>query len=490
MRQDLPARTSGAASDVEPVLMIYPPRSRTLRRWLGASALLVLCAAAPATAQTAFTPAATEFQGTITAAATERGRPILPGGAAEIRGQGLVAGQKITLMRGPHVLNDTPIIADAEGAFTFGLTVDDEAAVGLHPIVVIAENPAAARVIDLKISPDLPPHGAENFTIESARVGPGLYQVAFGEAAGAVFVTAAVGRPPVKESALYRLDPQSLEVIARGAVGEAPAGAGGRDPGVFAVYGLGLDEANATIWTTNTRQNTVAIYRQNDLSLLKQFEPGVVDHGRDVVIDPGRGRAYISTSVEPRIEVFTTGPNQKTDTITIQSEERGGKFAVMSLALDAAAGRLYTVSMSTNEYAAVDLSDHSVTVFPLKGAKGASGVAYDPQEGLLFVASQQSDNLLIVKAEDGTVLHDVPVGAGALNVAFEPKSRQAFVANRGAGTITVVNTRGEVKAVLDAGSFPNHLQADGLGNVWAVNKSRGADDDAGDRLWRITPKAD
>lgn len=470
--------------------MIHPSHSRSLRHWLGASVLLMAGAAMPATAETVFTPTANGFQGMVSAAATERGRPILAGGAAVIRGQGLIAGQQITLMRGSHVLNDAPITADAEGRFSFELTVDAAAAPGLHPIVVIAENPAAASVIDLKISPDLPLSGAENFSIESAKVGPGLYQVAFGEGAGAVFVTSAVGRPPVKESALYRLDPKSLEVVARGAAGEAPAGPDGREGGVFAVYGLGLDEANATIWATNTRQNTVAVYRQNDLSLVKQFEPGEVDHGRDVVIDPSRGRAYISTSVEPRIEVFTTGSNQKADTITIQSAERGGKFAVMSLALDAKAGRLYTVSMSTNEYAAVDLNDHSVKVFPLKGAKGASGVAYDPQDGLLFVASQQSDNLLIVKAEDGTVLHDVPVGAGALNVTFEPKSRQAFVANRGAGTITVVDTQGVVKAVLDAGSFPNHLQADGLGNVWAVNKSRGADDDAGDRLWRITPKAE
>ncbi|RRH78129.1 YncE family protein [Falsigemmobacter faecalis] len=469
--------------------MIHPIRSRSLRRWLGASALLVLSAGVPAVAETVFTPTANGFQGTVSAAAPERGGPIVAGGQAVIRGQGLIPGQQITLMRGSHVLNDAPLTADAEGKFSFDLKIDAEAARGLHPIVVIAENPAAASVIDLKVSPDLPLSGAENFIIESAKVAPGLYQVAFGEAAGAIFVTAASGRPPVKDSALYRLDPQSLQIIARGAAGEAPALADGREGGVFAVYGLGLDEANGTIWTTNTRQNTVAIYRQNDLSLVKQFEPGLVDHGRDVVIDQARGRAYISTSVEPKIEVFTTGPNQKIDTITIQSLQRGAKFAVMSLALDAKAGRLYTVSMSTAEYATVNLEDHSVKVFPLPGAKGASGVAFDPEEGLLFVASQQSDNLLIVKAEDGTVLQDAPVGAGALNVTFEPKSRQAFVANRGAGTITVVDTSGEVKAVLDAGSFPNHLQADGQGNVWAVNKSRGAEDEAGDRLWRITPKA-
>ena len=51
----------------------------------------------------------------------------------------------------------------------------------------------------------------------------------------------------------------------------------------------------------------------------------------------------------------------------------------------------------------------------------------------MFVASQDTDNLLILDAGSGEVLHDVEVGAGALNVAFEPESRTAFVSNRGAG---------------------------------------------------------
>lgn len=108
---------------------------------------------------------------------------------------------------------------------------------------------------------------------------------------------------------------------------------------------------------------------------------------------------------------------------------------------------------------------------------------------MLFVASQGSDNLLIVKEASGEVLFDVPVGAQPLNVTFEPVSRLAFVANRGAGTITVVNTSGEIVANLDAGNVPNQLRADGQGNVWAVNKARGEDDPTGDNVWRIRAKS-
>ena len=63
------------------------------------------------------------------------------------------------------------------------------------------------------------------------------------------------------------------------------------------------------------------------------------------------------------------------------------------------------------------------------------------------------------------MLHDVPVGAGALNVAFDDASGLAYVSNRGAGTVTVVNGDGKVVANLDGGTLPNHVRADGRQRV-------------------------
>lgn len=407
-------------------------------------------------------------------------------------------------MRGVTTLNpEGPILVDAEGAFSFEIDVDAEAAVGHQPILVIAEKPAAAQVVELKISPELPLSGGEGFEIASAPVTRGLYQVAYSPASKALFVGAAVGRPPVRESVLAKIDPETLETLAtatppvapappsRG--GPAPQGAGqeaDERPPLFAIYGVAVDDANGTVWATNTRQNTVAVYKQSESSLVKQFEPGAVSHSRDVVIDEANGRAYVSAARTADVKVFDTKTLEEIDTITIPSGKRGETFSVMSLDLDPVAGKLFTVSMGTNEAAVVDLATKEAKVFPLPGARAASGVAYDPQEKLLFVASQQSDDLLILNAETGELLHDVAVGAQPLNVVFEPKGRLAYVANRGAGTVTVVNTAGEIVANLDGGSLPNHLRADGEGRVWAVNKGRGPDDQSGDRIWRISPLAD
>lgn len=465
--------------------MTHQPR-HMLRSLFGASVLALTIAAGASAAETVFTATNDGFAGAVSGAAAERGRPVTAGSKAVISGQRLIPGQEITLMRGTTVLNtDGPLVVDGEGKFSFELTIDAEAATGLQPILVVAEKPAAATVLDLKISPDLPIAGTEKFAIESKPVSPGLYQVAYSAKNDALFVAAAVGRPPVKVSQLSKVAPASLEVTAHVAPAAAPARPDGSDGGVLAVYGVAVDDANGTVWTTNTRQNTVAVYKQDDLSLVKQFEPGSVSHSRDVVIDEANGRAYVTAARSPEIEVFDTKTLEQLDSITVPSEKRGETFTTMSLTL--VGGKLFTVSMGTNEAAVIDVASGDIRVFALPGALAASGVAYDAQEDLLFVASQQSDNLLIVKAESGEVLHDVETGAGALNVTFEPESRLAFVANRGSGTITVVDTKGEVVANLDAGSFPNQMIADGKGTVWAVNKSRGENDESGDRIWKIAP---
>ncbi|TKW68831.1 MAG: ATP-binding protein [Paracoccus denitrificans] len=458
------------------------------RQLLGVSLLSMLIAGGPVVADTVFTATSDGFTGRVGAEAAE-GAALYAGGSAVISGEGLVPGQQITLMRGSTVLNaDAPITVDDEGEFSHEIAVDAEAVTGLQPIVVIGENPAAATVVDMKISPDVPVSGADRFEITQAPVARGLYQVIYSEASDAAYVTSAVGRPPVKDSALTKVNADTLETIAQVNPAAAPARADGREGGVFAVYGVGVDDANGNVWVTNTRQNTIAVYKQDDLSLVKQFAPDLVEHARDVLVDEGRGRAYVSATFTNAIRVFDTATLEELDPIEIPSEVRGEEFSVMSLDLDPEGGKLVTVSLSTPEAAMVDLESGEVRVIALPGARRASGVAYDPQDGLIFVASQETDNLLIVDAESGEVLHDVEVGAGALNVAFEPQSRLAFVSNRAAQTITVVDTSGQIVANLDAGYQPNQLRADGRGNVYAVNKSAGQDSDEGGSIWRIRLK--
>lgn len=453
-------------------------------RGVAMSVALLLGTTAPGLAQSVFdTPA--PYTGGVMFSGPERS-PIHAGSEVTVQGRGFAPDQQVVLQRGDTRLTETPLTANAEGEFSFAFTLPEDAALGLQPIVVLTDGPDSAGVAEMKISPRIEAFGAEKFAIESKTLVPGLYQVRPSVKNGTLFVTSAVGRPPVRESKLVKLDGSDLEVLAE-VTPEAAPQQGDREGGLFAVYGVGVDDNHDTIWVTNTRQNTVAVYSQADLSLVKQFAPGAVPHARDVLVDTARDRAYASAVGPGEIAVFDTTTLEQLDSIALQSGIRGSDFVAMSLALDAANAKLYTVSLDTPEAARIDLATGTVEVIPVPGLETGSGIAVDPATGRIFVVGQGSDSLVGLDAS-GEVLFTTPVGAGPLNATFDAETGQVYVANRGSNSIAVVDAQtGELTASLDAGSFTNDVTALADGTVLAVNKSRGENDESADQIWRIVP---
>lgn len=465
--------------------MAQSPVSR-LRLPLALSLVALLGSTVTTFAETVFdTPA--PFSGMVRFSGA-KGAPVYGGEEVSADGRGFAPGQAITVLRGATRLSPDGLKADDKGGFAFTFALPADAVTGQQPIVVQTEGPDSAEVIDLQVSPKIPVSGADKFDILAEKVAPGLYQVAYSEKNDALFVTSAVGRPPVKDSKLLKLDPKTLKVLAEVSPAEAPA-QGDRPGGVFAVYGVAVDDVNGTVWVGNTRQNTVAVYKQSDLSLVKQFPAGTVPHSRDIVFDEANGRIYAGTAMNNQIIVFDAKTLDQLDTIAIASKERGGKFGVMSLALDPASNTLFTVSMSSAELARINLKDNSVEILPVPGSVRGSGIAYDAKADRIFVASQGSDDLIAIDGKTGAVVFDTPVGAVPLNALFDAATGTVLVMNRGSDTIASVDAEtGKIVANLAVGSFPNHATVAKDGTVYAVNKARGQDDSEGDQIWRIVPK--
>lgn len=463
---------------------------------LAAGSLMV--AAIPAAAQTPFGEVDRVAAAEVSFSGATRQKPIEAGSQATISGEGFKAGQEVTLYYGSTPLTPTPMKADSEGKISGSIAVPANAVAGIHPIIVVAQEPYYATVAELKVSPTIPLSGQDDYAITLAEETRGLYQTAYSAQNNVLFSASAVGRPPVSESELLKLDADNLTVLARAVPPDAPApqrpaNAGGsgqpQAPGVYAVYGIGLDDSKGTVWTTNTRQNTVAVYNQSDLSLVKQFPVGTVQHARDVAVDEVLGKAYATAATTPEIVVFDTTTLEPVKKIEVRSLQRGEDASVFALSLDQEAHRLYTVSMSTNEVAIIDTRTDTVEkVLPVPGARSAIGVSHDPQTGRIFVAAQGSDNLIVLDGESGEVIADTPVGAGALNVVFDPVKRRAYVANRGAGTVTVTDPDGKILANLGPAPLVNHVSLGKDGVIYAVDKSAGVRDAEADVIMRIEPK--
>ncbi|MXN17928.1 hypothetical protein GR170_08780 [Pseudooceanicola sp. GBMRC 2024] len=449
-----------------------------LRPALLASAVL-LSAASGALAADGAWQASDGFPGSLRAGSREV--PVGPGDQTSVQVRRMPAGAKLTVMRGTEVLTPEPVTVGPDGSAIIPLTVPSDAGYGLQPLTVISSDPAATIVTDLKLSRVLPASGEAGYALTSAATDERSYQVAFAEQGpfkGKLFVVAANGQGP---SRLMRLDAATLK---QEAAAEVATDADGKPVDVFAV---GMDDAHGQVWTANTRANTVTVYDAGTLKPVKVFPAGTVMHPRDVVVDAAAHRAYANAALSNRIEVFDTENLTHVGTLQIEPPEGKGEFSSMTLDLDPAQGRIYSVSKDGDAAGWVDLKTGESHTFDVPGLISGSGIAHDPETGRIFVTGQDSNNVIILDAE-GKKLSDTYIGAGGLSIAFDPVSGHVYAAARAAGTVSVLDEDGKLLANLPVGELPNQVKvaADGTVYVVTMNGPKGDNDPRG-AVEKITP---
>lgn len=419
----------------------------------------------------------------------ERGAPVVGGTVVKVAGEGFRPSQSVSILYGDTALTDGPLTADADGKVQAEITLPADAAPGIHQIVIFTEEPYSALVEELKVWPQVAEQGVDGFEVLATNPTNGLYQSAYSEASGALFAAATAFGDPIK-SEIVKIDPATMQVTARVTPPAAPdrRGRGGTmmTDQVYAAFGIGVDDANGTIWVTNTFQNSVAVYRQSDLSLVKQFDEGAVYHSRDVVIDQELGKAYVTASMTPDVYVFDTRTLEQVAVITIDTPQRGKSVGTASLSLDPEAHKLYVASIPTEEIAIIDTQTDKVSkVLPVPGGRATIGVSHDPATGRIFVVGRDTDGVTIMDEETGDLVAHTYFGSYPINVMFDADTGLAYATARNGGMVGVVDVDGNLVANFGGVKYANHVADGPDGTVYVVDK-RGGDD--GDMITRIRPK--
>lgn len=431
-------------------------RRLSVRLVLLASAI-AMSTATPTYADSKWDVATTTFPGSIRAGS--RDVPVKPGDNTVITIKSLQEGATITILNGTEVLTPKPLTADDKGNLTIPLTIPADAATGLHPLTVITKNPASVSQVMLKLSQVVPPKNTEAFSLQTVPVGERAYQSAV-SATGKLFVTSARG--PKDGSRLMRLNAGTLTVEAEATL---PKDKKGEQIGVF---GIGVDNVHNHIWTTNTLAETVTVYDAKTLAVVKVFPEGSVTHPRDVIVDEAHNRAYVSAALTGFIEVYDTKTLEHIGQMEFVTNRGRDQFYSTDLALDSNGGKLYGVSRDTPWVGWIDLKTGKSTTVKVPQAQGATDIARDPETGHLYVASQETNNVVVLDA-NGKVLADTYIGAGGVSVVWDPVTSQAFAATRAGGSVAVLDKNGKLVANIPVNDTPNHLTAAPDGAVYLVS---------------------
>ncbi|MFF7604111.1 YncE family protein [Streptomyces parvulus] len=289
--------------------------------------------------------------------------------------------------------------------------------------------------------------------VESAPIAKGLYQSSYSERNDVLWATTAVGRPPVTSSSLVKLDPETLKVeaVVTPPVTDAATGA------LEAVYGVAVDDEHNTVWTTNTRNNSVAVYSQKTGEHLATF-PNVA-HAREIVVDEVHNTAWASGFGDGTVVGFDTKTLKEKKRVTVEGTGPTG------LAVNRLTGTVYAADLNNDQIIAVSPWSQTPRLIPT--GDGPISIALSRTGLTAYTADQTAGTLSEVSLLTGKVTKTVPTGAGALSVATDARSGKVVVANRTAATVTVVDPwKGQVVKTVATGTNPNHVEiADGVAYV-------------------------
>ncbi len=214
------------------------------------------------------------------------------------------------------------------------------------------------------------------------------------------------------------------------------------------VSAFNLDTLNATgeITKTNARgaatdakshhgfasSSPVAMWDTKTLALIKTIP--VEGRPDGILDDPFNHHVYIFSHSAPNATVIDAKDGTVLGTIDL-----GG---APEQAVTDGKGHIYVDIEDKDTVAVVDAKTMKVTAqYSLNGKGGGNaGLAIDVKNHVLFVACRNPQTMVMLDANDGKYLSDLPIGRGCDGAVFNPKTGECF-SSQGDGTLTVIKEK-------------------------------------------------
>lgn len=291
---------------------------------------------------------------------------------------------------------------------------------------------------------------------KSAPAGTGIYEAVISNNDGHIYVTAA-GSRNTPGGAIYKLDPTSLSIVDSISLKDNPP------------FGIAINNNTQTVYTTNTRSNSVSAVDIRSGKLLATItHGGEKSHTREVLVDEKNNLIYVSDVGDPSSIWVIDGKTNK----YLHSLENIGKTITGMVFAPGNNNVLYVTVMSDNAIAKVNIKTRKVEkTFP-SGGEAPVNIVSDGK--YLFVANQKSGTITVLD-DSGNLIHSIPTGAGAIGIAYDAVKSRIYSANRQTGTTSIIDANTfKLIADLPTGSHPNNVKVDSkTGIAYVVNKAKG-----------------
>ena len=175
--------------------------------------------------------------------------------------------------------------------------------------------------------------------------------------------------------------------------------------------------------------NPVTMFDAKTFTVIKKIDTG--GHPDGYLNDAYNHHFYVLSHVAPNVTILDDKDGSILGTIDI-----GG--APEQAAADGH-GKIYVDIEDKAAIAVIDANTMKmVGKYDLSSrGSGCAGLALDAENGILFAACREKNNMVILSAADGHIITDLPTGEGCDGVTFNPGTMEA-ASSQGDGTMTIV----------------------------------------------------
>ena len=200
-------------------------------------------------------------------------------------------------------------------------------------------------------------------------------------------------------------------------------------PNTNGVHGIAIASEFDKGFISDGRDGTITIF---DLKTLKVLGTAAAGKNPDAIIyDPVSKRVFAFNGTSKDATAVDAKTNNVAGTIALGGKPEAG--------VSDGKGYIFVNIEDTSEIVKFDANKLSVeSRWKIAPGDGPSGLAMDQKTRRLFAVCGNK-MMVVVNADNGEVVGNVPIGTGADGAAFDPETGFALSTNGGDGTLTVVH---------------------------------------------------
>jgi YVTN family beta-propeller protein len=216
----------------------------------------------------------------------------------------------------------------------------------------------------------------------------------------------------------------------------------------FSVRCLAADYA----YVTNSNGNTVSVIQTADESVVATINVGVSPSG--AVVSPNGKYVYVTNRSENNIYIIRTSDN------TVMSDKINVELSPQGLDISLDGNYLYVANQGSNTVSVINTSTKEVT--SVKVGDSPHSVVVSPSGGV-YVTNQLGSSVSVISTSDHsayTVSTIDGLGFQPTGIDITPDGAFLYVANKGRGTVSVIDTSSrKVTHTVDVQGSPHSVAA-------------------------------